>query len=45
MISSRKQKNVDEAVKQLTSNGLIVHGTVCHVSKTEDRKKLFEEVC
>lgn len=43
VISSRKQKNVDQAVQKLTSSGLIIHGTVCHVSKAEDRKKLFAE--
>lgn len=43
IISSRKEKNVNEAVKLLTSEGLDVKGLTCHVSKGEDRKKLFEE--
>lgn len=43
IVSSRKQKNVDETVKTLRGNGLEVTGLVCHVGNTEDRKKLFEE--
>ncbi|XP_022912558.2 uncharacterized protein [Onthophagus taurus] len=42
IISSRKQKNVDEAVKKLKSEGLEVVGIVCHVGKAEDRTKLFD---
>jgi len=43
IVSSRKQSNVDEAVKQLKSEGLNVHGVVCHVGKESDRKKLLDE--
>lgn len=43
IISSRKQKNVDAAVEKLKSEGLNnVSGIVCHVSKAEDRQKLFD---
>ncbi|XP_027428107.1 dehydrogenase/reductase SDR family member 4 isoform X3 [Zalophus californianus] len=40
VISSRKQQNVDRAVAVLQEEGLSVAGTVCHVGKTEDRKRL-----
>lgn len=44
VVSSRKQQNVDEAVKLLKSQGLNdVFGVTCHVAKESDRKKLFEE--
>ncbi|CAI9715434.1 Hypothetical predicted protein [Octopus vulgaris] len=43
MVSSRKAAKVDEAVSSLTSKSLDVAGTVCHVAKPEDRKKLVEE--
>lgn len=43
MISSRKQQNVDNAVKTLKSKGLSVSGTVCHVAKMEHRQKLLEK--
>lgn len=44
VVSSRKQANVDEAVKLLKSEGISdVHGVTCHVAKATDRKKLFEE--
>ncbi|CAG9761817.1 unnamed protein product [Ceutorhynchus assimilis] len=43
IVSSRKEKNVAEATKKLTSEGLNVSGLVCHVGKKEDRQKLFEE--
>lgn len=43
VVSSRKQKNVDEAVKQLKDQGSDVHGVECHVGNASDRKKLFEE--
>lgn len=43
VVSSRKKKNVDEAVKLLTDDGIEVLGVVCHVSNESDRKKLFEE--
>nr|XP_021551324.1 dehydrogenase/reductase SDR family member 4 isoform X2 [Neomonachus schauinslandi] len=40
VISSRKQQNVDRAVAALQGEGLSVAGTVCHVGKAEDRKRL-----
>ncbi|XP_036591677.1 dehydrogenase/reductase SDR family member 4-like [Trichosurus vulpecula] len=40
IVSSRKQKNVDRAVALLQKEGLSVTGTVCHVAKAEDRKRL-----
>ncbi|XP_072271209.1 dehydrogenase/reductase SDR family member 4-like [Pyxicephalus adspersus] len=40
LISSRKQQNVDKAVKELKQEGLDVEGTVCHVGRSEDREKL-----
>ncbi|EFN81254.1 dehydrogenase/reductase SDR family member 4 [Harpegnathos saltator] len=43
MISSRKELNVKNTVEKLQSEGLEVAGTICHVGKTEDRKKLFEK--
>lgn len=43
IISSRKEKNVNEAVNKLSGEGLDVKGLVCHVSKAEDRKKLFDQ--
>lgn len=44
VVSSRKQANVDDAVKLLKSQGIIdVLGVSCHVAKEGDRKKLFEE--
>lgn len=43
MVSSRKQKNVDEAVKKLKAENLDVTGTVCHVGKGDDRKNLIDK--
>ncbi|KAL2733292.1 dehydrogenase/reductase SDR family member 4 [Vespula maculifrons] len=43
MISSRKESNVKKAVNKLLEEGLFVAGTVCHVGKAEQRKKLFDE--
>lgn len=43
VISSRKQKNVDNALAELRKLNLNVHGLKCHVSDAEDRKQLFEE--
>ncbi|XP_027699005.1 dehydrogenase/reductase SDR family member 4-like [Vombatus ursinus] len=40
IVSSRKQQNVDRAVTALQKEGLSVTGTVCHVAKAEDRKRL-----
>lgn len=42
VISSRKQKNVDEAVKTLSDRGIEVFGLVCHVSNAQQRKNLIE---
>lgn len=44
VVSSRKQANVEEAVKSLKDQGISdVLGVTCHVSKESDRKKLFDE--
>ncbi|XP_057247304.1 tropinone reductase-like 3 isoform X2 [Beta vulgaris subsp. vulgaris] len=43
VISSRKQKNVDDAVEKLKSKGINVLGVVCHVSNEEQRKNLIEQ--
>ncbi|GJQ67992.1 hypothetical protein Trydic_g16734 [Trypoxylus dichotomus] len=43
VISSRKQSNVDEALAKLKLQNLDVRGLVCHVAKSEDRKKLYDE--
>lgn len=42
IVSSRKQKNVEEAVNALKSQGIEVTGTTCHVANAKDRQKLFE---
>ncbi|MEE6522190.1 hypothetical protein FKM82_020627, partial [Ascaphus truei] len=42
LLNSRKQENVDRAVRELTAEGLNVSGTKCHVGKSEDREKLVE---
>jgi short-subunit dehydrogenase len=45
MISSRKEDHVDEAVASLCREvGSTVCGTICHVGKEEDRKRLIKEV-
>ncbi|KAB0805533.1 hypothetical protein PPYR_02503 [Photinus pyralis] len=43
IISSRKQKNVDEALQTLHSEGLEVTGLASHVSKESDRRALLYE--
>ncbi|KAK9743629.1 short chain dehydrogenase [Popillia japonica] len=43
IISSRKQKNVDQALEKLKSHKLDVCGLVCHVANPEDRKRLYDE--
>lgn len=43
MISSRKEQNVEKAVKQLKDLGLQVHGIKCHVGNADDRNRLYEE--
>lgn len=42
IISSRKEDNVKKAVEELKKCGLDVEGTVCHVGKDEDRKRLVQ---
>lgn len=42
VISSRKQKNVDEAVAQLKSKGIEAFGLECHVSSAEHRQRLMD---
>ncbi|KAJ7970754.1 Tropinone reductase-like [Quillaja saponaria] len=42
VISSRKQKNVDEAVEKLKIQGIEALGVVCHVSNSEQRKNLID---
>ncbi|KAL6990708.1 hypothetical protein U1Q18_008828 [Sarracenia purpurea var. burkii] len=42
VISSRKQKNVDEAVEKLRAKGIEALGMVCHVSDAQQRKNLIE---
>nr|KAG5708759.1 hypothetical protein BaRGS_031913 [Batillaria attramentaria] len=44
MVSSRKQENVDAAVEQLRQQNLKAAGVVCHVSNSEDRHRLVEEM-
>ncbi|KAF5270003.1 hypothetical protein FQR65_LT05802 [Abscondita terminalis] len=43
IISSRKQKNVNEAVDKLAAEGLKVTGFACHVSDKEARKVLLDK--
>ncbi|XP_055801584.1 tropinone reductase-like 3 isoform X3 [Solanum dulcamara] len=43
VISSRKQENVDEAVKKLRDGGIDVLGLVCHVSNAQQRKNLIDK--
>ena len=46
IVSSRKQANVDRAIKQLHDEGFkSATGLVCHVGKSDDRQKLTEFVC
>ncbi|KAJ4982353.1 hypothetical protein NE237_033190 [Protea cynaroides] len=42
VISSRKQKNVDEAAEKLRARGIEVLGVVCHVSNAQHRKQLID---
>lgn len=42
VVSSRKQKNVDEAVEKLRSKGIETIGLVCHVSNAQHRKDLID---
>ncbi|XP_060972941.1 tropinone reductase-like 3 isoform X1 [Cannabis sativa] len=43
VISSRNQKNVDEATQKLKSQGIQVLGLVCHVSNAQQRKDLIHK--
>nr|GFC54703.1 tropinone reductase-like 3 [Tanacetum cinerariifolium] len=43
VISSRRQRNVDEAVKKLKQQGIEVLRAVCHVSNAQQRKNLVEQ--
>lgn len=43
VISSRKQKNVDEAVEKLKARGIEVLGLVCHVSDAQQRRNLIQK--
>ncbi|KAK9091980.1 hypothetical protein Syun_026891 [Stephania yunnanensis] len=43
VISSRRQKNVDEAAEALRKKGIEVLGLVCHVLNAEQRKNLIEK--
>ncbi|EDV24438.1 uncharacterized protein TRIADDRAFT_25681 [Trichoplax adhaerens] len=43
VISSRKQKNVDQAVNNLRSQGIEVLGRICHVGKREHREAVIED--
>ncbi|EGD80863.1 hypothetical protein PTSG_01449 [Salpingoeca rosetta] len=42
VVSSRREKNVEDAVTQLQNEGMNVTGTVCNVSRENDRKSLIE---
>ena len=44
VLSSRKEENVQKAVKSLSAEGLKVTGTVCNVSNAEDRESLLDHV-
>ena len=44
MVSSRKEQNVQRAVEKLKEENINVAGTVCHVSKQQDRTQLIKEV-
>ncbi|MBA0627670.1 hypothetical protein Godav_022480, partial [Gossypium davidsonii] len=43
VVSSRKQKNVDEAVEKLKNKGIQVLGVVCQVSNAQQRKDLVNK--
>nr|KJB69202.1 hypothetical protein B456_011G010700 [Gossypium raimondii] len=43
VVSSRKQKNVDEAVEKLKNKGIQVLGVVCQVSNAQQRKDLINK--
>lgn len=43
VVSSRKQKNVEEAVEKLRVKGIDVLGVACHVSSREQRRDLIQK--
>uniref|UniRef100_A0A1D1ZER4 Dehydrogenase/reductase SDR family member 4 n=1 Tax=Anthurium amnicola TaxID=1678845 RepID=A0A1D1ZER4_9ARAE len=43
VVSSRKQRNVDEAVEKLRAKGIEAMGAVCHVSNPQQRTDLIEK--
>ncbi|GLT44982.1 hypothetical protein SLA2020_188500 [Shorea laevis] len=43
VISSRKQRNVDEAVEKLKVKGIEALGVVCHVSNAQQRMNLISK--
>ncbi|KAI4295978.1 hypothetical protein L6164_035971 [Bauhinia variegata] len=43
VISSRRQKNVDEAAEKLRAQGIEVLAVVCHVSNAQQRKNLIDK--
>ncbi|KAI3829403.1 hypothetical protein L1987_03526 [Smallanthus sonchifolius] len=43
VISSRRQRNVDEAVERLKAQGIEVLGLACHVSNAQQRKNLIDQ--
>lgn len=43
VVSSRKKENVQRAVEALKKEKFDIHGTVCHVSKSDDRQRLLQE--
>jgi dehydrogenase/reductase SDR family protein 4 len=44
IISSRKEANVKKALEQAKCEDLDIMGLVCHIGKSEDRKKLYDKV-
>ncbi|XP_057960667.1 tropinone reductase-like 3 [Malania oleifera] len=42
VISSRRQRNVNDAVEKLQAQGIEVLGIVCHVSNAQQRKNLID---
>ncbi|KAK9068914.1 hypothetical protein SSX86_013030 [Deinandra increscens subsp. villosa] len=43
VISSRRQRNVDNAVRKLQAEGIEVLGLVCHVSNAQQRMNLIDQ--
>lgn len=42
MVASRRQKNIDAALKQLKSQNITCYGIACHSGKSEEIKKLID---